>query len=154
MLPSSLSISGRQAVEPASPHHSCASAPLLQVKPYHFDYCCGVRQRWLGQSIIDIFMRVRLGPDRRVRASVVGHASHVGEGQMLIASLPSNWPSIYAATTGVPRSWPRLLRAGPGRRPPASGGLPGAPGVEPARALLCVGAPAAAAAAACGSVCP
>lgn len=30
----------------------------LQVKPYHFDFSCSVRQRWFGQNIIDIFSRV------------------------------------------------------------------------------------------------
>lgn len=48
---------------------ACAAGGLLthgirlvaprQVKPYHFDFCCNVRQRWLGQNIIDIFTRVR-----------------------------------------------------------------------------------------------
>jgi len=30
----------------------------VQVKPYHFDFSCSVRQRWFGQNIIDIFSRV------------------------------------------------------------------------------------------------
>lgn len=29
------------------------------VRPYHFDFVCNVRQRWVGQSIVDIFARVR-----------------------------------------------------------------------------------------------
>jgi hypothetical protein len=31
--------------------------PVLQVKPYYFDFQCNVRQRWFGQNIIDIFTR-------------------------------------------------------------------------------------------------
>ena len=31
------------------------------VRPYHFDFVCGMKQRWVGQSIVDIFARVR-GP--------------------------------------------------------------------------------------------
>ena len=28
------------------------------VRPYHFDFVCGMKQRWVGQSIVDIFSRV------------------------------------------------------------------------------------------------
>ena len=35
-----------------------AALSWLQVKPYHFDYCCSMKQRWFGQSIIDVFSRV------------------------------------------------------------------------------------------------
>jgi hypothetical protein len=29
-----------------------------QVKPYHFDYGCNMKQRWIGKNIIDIFSKV------------------------------------------------------------------------------------------------
>lgn len=64
-----------------SPKH----APMLppphtgaQVKPYYFDFCCSVRQRWLGQNIIDIFTRVgpqscRTGRQRGPRHPLAFH---------------------------------------------------------------------------------
>ncbi|KAI3438886.1 hypothetical protein D9Q98_001301 [Chlorella vulgaris] len=35
------------------------------VKPYHYDFCCNVRQRWLGRSIIDIFSKEFPARDRQ-----------------------------------------------------------------------------------------
>lgn len=31
-----------------------------QVKPYHFDFSCSVKQRWGGQTLLDVFSKVRL----------------------------------------------------------------------------------------------
>lgn len=56
-----------------------ARPSLLQVKPYHFDFCCNVRQRWFGQNIIDIFSRVRfLGADGGRWGESTGPKSGVG----------------------------------------------------------------------------
>lgn len=54
---------------PAAAAAACSQAlcawAALQVKPYHFDFSCNVRQRWFGQNIIDIFSRVGGGRPAR-----------------------------------------------------------------------------------------
>mmetsp|Transcript_4382 Transcript_4382/g.8707 ORF Transcript_4382/g.8707 Transcript_4382/m.8707 type:complete len:419 (+) Transcript_4382:173-1429(+) len=40
------------------------SGPFRLVKPYHFDFVCSVKQRWAGQTIIDIFEKEFKGRNR------------------------------------------------------------------------------------------
>ncbi|KAL4434182.1 hypothetical protein ABPG75_000623 [Micractinium tetrahymenae] len=42
---------------PAKPEDYVTVGGYRLVKPYHFDFCCSVRQRWFGQNVIDIFSR-------------------------------------------------------------------------------------------------
>ena len=48
----------RRCCQQARQNNLAPEQPCPQVKPYHFDFCCSVRQRWFGQNIIDIFTRV------------------------------------------------------------------------------------------------
>lgn len=43
---------------PAKPEDYVEVEGCRLVHPYHFDFCCSVKQRWLGKSIIDVFCHV------------------------------------------------------------------------------------------------
>lgn len=56
--PATPSAAGGGRRQHASTPRQPAAPPPSQVKPYHFEFCCNMRQRWFGQNIIDIFTRV------------------------------------------------------------------------------------------------
>ena len=71
---------GQPLPPPGSGSPSLAASPLPalpgapQVKPYHFDYGCNMKQRWIGKNIIDIFTKAsgRCGSRQAAGGSVAG----------------------------------------------------------------------------------
>ncbi|KAL4430127.1 hypothetical protein ABPG77_004909 [Micractinium sp. CCAP 211/92] len=73
---------------PAKPEDYVTVGGYRLVKPYHFDFCCSVRQRWFGQNIIDIFSREFPARDRQYYLQALADGRLRVEGCQVTADTP------------------------------------------------------------------
>jgi hypothetical protein len=120
-VPSTMTGGRAAELSSTSCRHGLCPCCAQQVKPYHYDFCCNVRQRWLGRSIVDIFSKV--GTQWRLVA--VGRAACSVAPMLLLTLRRVLACCTRTLPTGVSSSRPTTLCAGPGRWAVAGGRMRG-----------------------------